>query len=458
MSSKKHILVVTIPGYGHIIPMLELAKKISAFHDVTFALSASKVPDLTTREVLSPNDRVEIYPIPDGLTIDPNEDTINDKEAGRRWLMAIHSSFAQLINGLPTPTAVGTISGLKPVNVIIVDIFFGVPVVTTIPYYIFNAANSMVLQCILALHDDTPVVAEGDEATARFMRIREPGGPELAVQAFEKVMFLPIVKTMLRATGMIINSLRDIETSLPAVEADPNMKGLTVHCVGPLFPEETSTKDAKNFAVEEKVAKWLDGKDPESVVYVSFGSFATPTDEQVTVLGQALLELGKPFLWSLREKCHKFLPDGLKNELEGRDGLVLPWAPQKLILAHPSVAIFVSHCGWNSTLEGLGSGKPFVAWPMFADQLLNGQWIVKLGAGVLIPETGTKGVRIVPVEEIHTAINEVGGWKAAGESGAVSKYRQASRVWSDKLRDGWTHNGSSFHEFMDLIEFPNKSS
>ncbi|OWA51677.1 hypothetical protein BV898_16150 [Hypsibius exemplaris] len=373
----------------------------------------------------------------------------DDKEAGKQFFIALTTSFVTLLTGMPTRTRDGTIKELKPVDVVIVDSFLAAPLPPPVPYYLFNASNSLFWQFVLALHDDTPTVAEDDEATARFIRLREPGGPELPVQLMEKMLFLPIKKALPRVTGVVINSLRDIETGLDAIAADPNMAGLTVHCVGPLFPEEKPTTDAKNFAVEEKVAKWLDGKEPESVVYVSFGSLATPTDEQVTILGQALLELGRPFLWSLQEKCHKFLPDGLKNELEGRDSLVLPWAPQKLILAHPSVAVFVSHCGWNSTLEGLGSGKPFVAWPMFADQLLNGQWIVKLGAGVLIPETGTKGVRIVPLEEIHTAINEVGGWK-----GAVSSYREASRVWSDKLRDGWSETGSSHKEFMDLIRFP----
>ncbi|GJW91322.1 UDP-glycosyltransferase 88B1-like protein [Tanacetum coccineum] len=41
------------------------------------------------------------------------------------------------------------------------------------------------------------------------------------------------------------------------------------------------------------------------------------------------------------------------------------------ILSHDSVGGFVSHCGWNSTLESVVAGVPMVAWPLYADQSMN---------------------------------------------------------------------------------------
>ena len=193
--------------------------------------------------------------------------------------------------------------------------------------------------------------------------------------------------------------MRDIDASaLQEIAKYPSMRGLSVHCIGPMFPQEAKT-DKKHFDAERRISAWLDEQEAYSVVYVSFGSVASPTKEQIPVIGQALLALGKPFIWSSKEKHHEHLPKELRSQISRQFDdntvkfLVLPWAPQKLILAHQSTAVYLSHCGWNSTLEGLSSGTPFVAWPMFGDQLLNAQWIEDLGAGVLIPETSEKGAR-----------------------------------------------------------------
>ena len=53
-----------------------------------------------------------------------------------------------------------------------------------------------------------------------------------------------------------------------------------------------------------------------------------------------------------------------------------------LILEHQAIGAFVTHCGWNSTLEAVTAGVPMVTWPIFADQFFNEKLVsevLKLG-------------------------------------------------------------------------------
>lgn len=47
------------------------------------------------------------------------------------------------------------------------------------------------------------------------------------------------------------------------------------------------------------------------------------------------------------------------------------WAPQAKILGHSSTGGFLTHCGWNSTLESVVEGIPLIAWPLYAEQKMN---------------------------------------------------------------------------------------
>jgi UDP:flavonoid glycosyltransferase YjiC (YdhE family) len=52
--------------------------------------------------------------------------------------------------------------------------------------------------------------------------------------------------------------------------------------------------------------------------------------------------------------------DELEARVAGHGLLIRGWAPQVLILSHAAVGGFVTHCGWNSTMEAITAGLPVV--------------------------------------------------------------------------------------------------
>ncbi|XXG46650.1 hypothetical protein AAC387_Pa02g1441 [Persea americana] len=111
-----------------------------------------------------------------------------------------------------------------------------------------------------------------------------------------------------------------------------------------------------------------------SVIYIAFGSFTVFNPHQFQELAHGLELCGRLFLWVVRshptDGSTQPYPDAFLERVADR-GLVVSWTPLQNVLAHPSVACFITHCGWNSTMEALANGVPMLCWPYFADQYFN---------------------------------------------------------------------------------------
>lgn len=117
---------------------------------------------------------------------------------------------------------------------------------------------------------------------------------------------------------------------------------------------------------------------------------ATHSEAQLRELALGLEASGVSFLWSVRPpNAHgfsaasdrasvtDFLPEGFEERVRGRGFCCSWWAPQERILKHSAVGGFLSHCGWNSTLEAVSAGVPVLAWPVLSEQHLNCRYYSK---------------------------------------------------------------------------------
>ncbi|CAL9749442.1 unnamed protein product, partial [Musa acuminata subsp. burmannicoides] len=197
---------------------------------------------------------------------------------------------------------------------------------------------------------------------------------------------------------------------------------------------------------------WLDAKEPKSVVYVCFGSWSQFTGEQLREMALGLEAAGHPFLWVVRDGSDEWMPEGFERRVEGRGLVVRGWAPQVAILAHAAVGGFVTHCGWNSVLEGVSAGLPMVTWPLSTEQFMNEKLVVGvLRVGVRAAEgpgsTLEEERAVVGAAELARAV----GWVMdSGEE--AERMRRRAREYGETARAAVKEGGSSHKGLSDLIE------
>ncbi|KAL4587480.1 hypothetical protein LXL04_000351 [Taraxacum kok-saghyz] len=155
--------------------------------------------------------------------------------------------------------------------------------------------------------------------------------------------------------------------------------------MGPFNP--VAIIDNKNLNKRHKSLEWLDKQPQNSVIYVSFGTTTSFSDDEIRELANGLENSQHKFIWVLRDadKGDIFngeirrveLPEGFEERIEETGLVVREWAPQLEILAHPATGGFMSHCGWNSCMESITMGVPIAAWPMHSDQPRNATLVIE---------------------------------------------------------------------------------
>ncbi|CAM0946533.1 unnamed protein product [Alopecurus aequalis] len=260
--------------------------------------------------------------------------------------------------------------------------------------------------------------------------------------------------------GLVINTCRVLEGEfIDAVAEHAEFKGQKLFPVGPLNPllDASARTPGKT---RHECMDWLDAQPPASVLYVSFGTTSSFRGEQIAELAAALKGSKQRFIWVLRdadradifaesgESGHgKLLSSEFTKEIEGTGLVITGWAPQLEILAHGATAAFMSHCGWNSTLESLSHGKPMLAWPMHSDQPWDAELLCKYLRVALLVRPWEKHSEVVPADDIQKVIEE------AMVSENRMAVRQRAKVLGDAIRASMAEGGSSRKGLDDFVAY-----
>lgn len=142
--------------------------------------------------------------------------------------------------------------------------------------------------------------------------------------------------------------------------------------------DDQRTKNISFLEEDHSCLDWLDKQKDGSALYISFGSWVRPIEEtKVKSLALALEALTQPFIWVLGANWRNGLPAGYIKKVS-RFGQIVSWAPQLKVLQHKAVRYYLTHCGWNSTVEAIQCQKRMLCYPLAGDQFLNCKYIVQV--------------------------------------------------------------------------------
>lgn len=156
------------------------------------------------------------------------------------------------------------------------------------------------------------------------------------------------------------------------------------------------------------------------------------------------------FLWVARSESSRLqeMIGGGRGDGDNR-GMVVTWCDQLEVLCHPSVGGFLTHCGWNSTMEAVFAGVPMLTFPIVVDQPTNGRLAVdEWEVGVWLREDVKSG-EVVGREKVAELVKRV-----MDLEGDESRERRKKAVMlSEACKSAVEEVGSSAVSLNDLVEF-----
>ncbi|CAM0908225.1 unnamed protein product [Alopecurus aequalis] len=439
-----HLVLICFPSQGHVNPTLRLAKRLAAkgllvtfssTSDVGAKITAPTGVEAGGEGVPLGLGRIRLEFLDDHYT--EGDDRI------RHVQTAGPPAFAELIRrqeeaGRPVACVVG-----NPFLPWAVDVAHAAGIPSAVLWVQSCAVFSLYHHHV---HGLVEFPAEDDLDA----RVKLPGLPPLSVADLPSFLLpstpfknlaeaiMKQVRDIHKASWVLVNSFSELERDV--LNALPGMSSPPLITVGPLVElEEDAVVRGDMLKASDDCVGWLDEQAPRSVVYASLGSVVVLSGEDLAEMAHGLASTGRPFLWVVRPGCSAMLPEGFLSSIAGR-GMVVPWSPQEVVLAHPSTACFLTHCGWNSTLETLAAGVPVVAFPQWGDQCTDAKYLV---------EKFKMGVRISAPLRRDAVRDAVEDAVAGPDAGAMVKN---ARAWSTAAKTALAAGGSSDRHVQAFVD------
>ncbi|KAF8395299.1 hypothetical protein HHK36_019242 [Tetracentron sinense] len=402
MASQLHFVMFPLMAQGHMIPMIDMARLFAKrgviVTIVTTPLNAFRFKPIIDRAIDSglPIRLLKLrFPcveagLPEGCE---NVDTLPSRESGKNFFIAIsmlQQPLEQLLGELqPHPSCIISDKNF-PWTSDVARKFH-------IPRIVFHGTCCFSLFCshsILLSKVHESVTSESESFVVPGMpdrieitKAQLPESINVVESSGMRDVFRSIKEAELITHGVVVNSFEELEPGY--VKEYKKTKGDKVWCIGPvsLCNKEILDKVERGNKASidgNQCLKWLDSKQPSSVVYACLGSTCRLIPSQLIEIGMGLEASNRPFIWVIdggvkSSELEKLLKEeGFEERTRGKGLLIHGWAPQVLILSHPAIGGFLTHCGWNSTLEGVCAGVPMITCPLYAEQFYNEKLAVQI--------------------------------------------------------------------------------
>ncbi|CAI9770646.1 unnamed protein product [Fraxinus pennsylvanica] len=374
--SSCHVVAMPYPGHGHINPMMNLCKLVAGKSNsilITIVLTEEWLGLIgsTTKP-----DNIRFATIPNVI---PSEHVRGSDPKG--FVMAVWNKmeepFERLLDELqlaptliiadvsvPWAADVATrrnipLAALWPMSALLFSVIYHFDLIVEHGHFPVNLSvnGDDIIDYIPGLSPirarDLPTIVRFKEESEYYLKF--------LLRVFDK------------AKCVVFTSIYEIESK--AIEAMKAKASFSIYTIGPAttyFKVKDSHSSTISSNGDLNYMTWLNLQPPNSVLYISMGSYLSISTSQMEEIEAGLRGSGVRFLWVARGATMLRL-----QEICGEKGLVVPWCNQLSVLCHPSVGGFLSHCGWNSTKEAILAGVPMLTFPIMNDQVPNAKMIVE---------------------------------------------------------------------------------
>ncbi|KAJ1259030.1 hypothetical protein BS78_10G122500 [Paspalum vaginatum] len=406
-ATPSHIVLLPSAGMGHLVPFTRLAVALSAGHgcDVSLVTALPTVSSAESRRIAA---LFAAFPAIRRLDMRLAALDASAEFPGADPFYVGYEAQRRSVPLLLGPLLAGAGASALVADIALASVAIHVARELHVPCYVFFTASAT----MLSFKAYFPTYLDGQHAAGRGVGIGDvdvPGVCRIPSSTVPQALhdpdniftrqFVANGRALVTADGLLVNAFHAMEPeAVAALRGGSVVAGLPpVFAVGPLMPvnlREGAKAEPNNYRA------WLDAQPERSVVYVSFGSRKALAMDQIRELAAGLEACGHRFLWVVKgavvdrddaAELSQLLGEGFLRRVQDRGLVTKSWVEQEEVLRHPAVALFVSHCGWNSGTEAAASGVPVLAWPRFADQRVNARVVARAGLGVWVERWSWEG-------------------------------------------------------------------